>query len=95
MRNAIVLMFVLSGCTTLSSYQPQLASAPTNQEAYQSDLQACRNAARTSGTQALGAVFGGVGALTEGVVGQECSSLKSSFTCVDECMSAKGYKLYN
>lgn len=36
-----LLLLLLGGCTSLSSYQPKLASAPANETKYQSDLADC------------------------------------------------------
>lgn len=95
----LLILFILTGCTTLWSYEPKLAAAPKNQNKYQSDLKACRDYVwdvnQTSMGEALSSGAGVVGNLTYNALSDEKKPTGTSFSQVDNCMAKKGYKVAN
>ncbi len=93
----IAILLLLSSCTGLEKYEPNLSEHPQDQEAYETDLAQCRDKAKkrdadTSQSLAIGAT-GLIGYMAMYAANPDDDGFKSGYTLVDECMAKKGYPL--
>lgn len=86
----MTILLFLTGCVPYMAHHPDLASEPTDKEQYSKDLDDCRREVFAKRGMDIGqsATYAGFG-----LVGMAAYGEPPAYHDVDECVSAKGYKV--